>query len=316
MKKLLFAFFLIGAVTTVCAQEPLYRLKGHGDLITGVAFADDSKTLASAGSWEDKVYIWNVAGAALTKTITVPNQCMSVNYLSKDKLIATSGNDVLIIDIDKGEITKTLSGHTETAWHVSINKAKTLIASSGWDNTCIIWDVKKEKKKKTLTGHTSYINRSAFSNDGKQIATASEDTRVKIWDVKKGKLVLTLTDHTSAATTLTYSPDGKYLATGGDDGMVYIYDATTFELVFTLPEQKDKVRSVAFSPNGKVLAVGCGSEAKEVNIYSVGKWTRVTRLIGPDSFVNHLRFSPDGKYLAAACSDKIVYIWDALKFSK
>jgi WD40 repeat protein len=316
MKNLLFAILILTGITAVNAQGPLYKLRGHTDLITGVAFADDSKTLASVGSWENKVYIWNAAGAAQIKTISVIGQCMSAAFLSKSKLVTTSGNDVVIVDIDKGIISKTLNGHTETAWHVTLNKSKTLIASGGWDNNCIIWDVKKGKKKKVLTGHTSYINRVSFSVDGKQVATASEDQTVKVWDVKTGKLIKTLTDHVAAASEVVYSPDGKYLVTGGDDNATFLYSTDNYERIATLPDQKDKVRAIAFSADGSMMAIGAGSEAREVNVYKAGTWNRIIKLTGPDSFVNNLTFSPDGKYLAGASSDKNVYIWDASKFLK
>lgn len=316
MKNLLFTILILTGITAVSAQEPLYKLRGHSDLITGVAFADDSKTLASAGSWENKLYIWNAAGAAQIKSIAVGGQCMSAVFISKSKVVTTAGNDVVIVDTDKGVVTKTLSAHTETAWHVTLNKTKTLIASGGWDNNCIIWDVKKGKKKKVLSGHTSYINRVSFSPDGKHIATAAEDQTVKVWDVKSGKLIKTLTDHVAAASEVVYSPDGKYLVTGGDDNSTIVYSTTNYERITTLPDQKDKVRAIAFSADGTMVAVGAGSEAKEVNVYKVGEWKRIIKLIGPDSFVNNLTFSPDGKYLAGASSDKNVYIWDATKFSK
>lgn len=317
MKKLTLSILALAFSFSLFAQEPMSTLRGHTDLITGVAFGSlDGKVMGSAGSWENNLYIWNAGGAAKIKSINTGGQCMSLAFVNEDKVVTTAGNDVVLVSVSKGEVTKTLKGHTETAWHVTLNRQNTRISSSGWDNNCIVWDLKKGKAKFTLKGHTSYINRSAFSADGKQLATASEDMTVKIWDMRKGTLVKTITDHTGAASDVVYSPDGKYMATGGDENMVYIYNAKTYDKVATLPVQKDKVRALAFNEASTFLAVGCGSEAKEVNVYSTNGWKLTNTLTGPDSFVNNLAFSRDGKYLAGACSDKNVYVWDASKLGK
>jgi WD40 repeat protein len=279
------------------------RLSGHNDIIWGVSFSPDSKTLATAS--DDKtVKLWSVEGKELSTLKGHTDWVRGVSFSPDGKTLATASDDktVKLWSVEGKELS-TLKGHTDWVRGVSFSPDGKTIATASNDKTVKLWSV-EGKELSTLTGHTDWVNSVSFSPDGKTIATASNDKTVKLWSVE-GKELSTLKGHNDEVNSVSFSPDGKTIATASNDKTVKLWSVEGKELS-TLTGHTDWVNSISFSPDGKTLATA--SKDKTVKLWSVeGK--EVSTLKGHTDWVNSVSFSPDGKTLATASADKTIKLW-------
>ena len=106
-------------------------------------------------------------------------------------------------DIYTGQCTKTLQGHSNSIYTLTLSRNNHLLASGHEDQTVKLWDFNIQtfaasihQPFRTLRGHTGRIFSIAFSPDGQIIASASTDRTIKLW-THTGQCSQTLHGHTS-----------------------------------------------------------------------------------------------------------------------
>ena len=189
-------------------------LRGHSDIVWGVAFSPDGKRLATTSA-DKTAKVWD----------------------------AESGKELL-----------TLLGHSAAVSGVTFSPDGKRLATASWDKTAKVWDAESGKELLTLRGHSEFVSSVAFSPDGKRLATASGDKTAKVWDAESGRELLTLRGHSDTVWGEAFSPDGKRLATTSADETAKVWDADSGKELLTLPGHSDQVYGVAFSPDGQRLA--------------------------------------------------------------
>jgi hypothetical protein len=173
-------------LSRLCHRDEL-TLKGHADLVQGVAFSPDGQRLAS-GSNDKTVKIWDSA----------------------------TGKELFA-----------LKGHAGIVSSVAFSPDGQRLASGSFDQTVKIWDTASGKELFALKGHTGPVYSVAFSPDGQRLASGTRDQSVKISDSATGKELFALKGHAGAVQSVAFSPDGHRLASGSVDQTVRIWESAT-----------------------------------------------------------------------------------------
>jgi RNA polymerase sigma factor (sigma-70 family) len=239
-----------------------HMLKGPWPLSTGpcsLAFAPNSKTLASGGSARDHI--------------------------------------VRLWDVEKGELIRTLRGHSDEVAGLSFSPdGKTLASTGGMNDTTVrYWDVATgqlrltvNKAKEGSKDGTEAVDGNwqswpmALSPDGKILARG-RGAEVKFWDARTGEVrdraIAGSHPANSLVQSLAFSPDGKLVAGGRDSGAIDVWETRPADgknewrigdLKQTLNEEhRHPVMALAFSPSGELLA--SGDEEGKVRVWKMTK---------------------------------------------
>ncbi|MDE0010984.1 MAG: WD40 repeat domain-containing protein [Candidatus Poribacteria bacterium] len=156
--------------------------------VLAVAYSADGKMLASSGSSDGTIQLWNA---------------------------------------NNGELIRTLKGHKEMVRTLAFSSdGKTLVSGSD-DDTVRSWDTNTGRMLRTLSGHSNDVKSVAISRDGKMIASGSKDSSVRLWDAETGRFLPTLRGHYWEVKGVAISADGKTVASGDELGKIFIWDWKT-----------------------------------------------------------------------------------------
>ena len=182
-----------------------------------------------------------------------------------------------------------------------------------------IWLLKTPEEIVTLKGqegdkvYSVYLIN--FSPNGKFLALGRGDgqwrCKIEVFEVESWSKIIDLKDEIPERCSIytpivAFSPDGKFLSAG-----YQILEVSSWQTVFKFEFNADKsIHSITFSPDGRFLA-SWGYD-QTVDIWKVGSWQKVTRLIEKNLIKGHMvawacsliTFSPDNKFLASVVWDE------------
>ena len=230
--------------------------------------------------------------------------------LSRDgKTLVVAGGDgkIRFVDIDSGEVRRTLTGHKNALYRAVFSPDEKLLASSSRDLTARIWDVSTGRQLLTLDGFRCAVKAVQFSPDGRIVATAGNDGMLKLWDVKTGTQLQSLVHINSAdidmsVYSVAFDRDGKKIYAGNGDGTISEWEVASGKETRVWKAHEPTNLKVLFSPDYSLLAsYGDGL----VKLWDTSSWHEVRRLLtvrAPATFnySSTIVFSHDGKLIAAS----------------
>ena len=253
-------------VWDVVTGQEIMTLKGHTNIVTGLAYTPDGSRLISSSA-DRTLKLWNTtSGQEIATLHGHQDECLGL-ALSKDGgSIASACKDgtIKLWDVSSQRELSTLTGHTSQVQDVAFSPDGRKLASASRDRTAKLWDVETGQPLSSLTGHTEFVWGVAFSPDGQRLATAGLDGTARVWDVASSSQIQ-MVRHNPQVRGVAFSPDGKKLATGSADQTVKLWNSTTGSEIYMFKGHIDMLTKVVFSPDG--LRVASSSYDQTVKLW-------------------------------------------------
>jgi len=253
-----------------------------------------SGTLISGYS-DPTIKIWDINTGQCTKTLAGHTGSVNSLLCVNGMLISgSSDHTIRIWDINRGRCTKTLEGHTDEV--TSLVEVNGMVISGSKDRTIKIWDINTGQCTKTLEGHTDEVTSLVGVNG--IVISSSKDRNIKIWDINTGQCTKTLEDHTGYSLCLLLS-DGK-LFSGSTDHTIKIWDLKSCKCIKTLEGHHRSVSSL-IRVSGSLIS---GSWDDTINIWDIysGQWEKTLK---ENNYPVEFLVWAEGKLFSSCCISSI-----------
>jgi WD40 repeat protein len=199
----------------------LHVLEGHKQLVTGLEFSSDGRSIASViggGTVQ-------IRDADSGKRIALFNHDKPVTVATfgahGDKVVSLSDGTARLWNVSSGKQVRSFSGAIDC---VDISSDDQWIAAGASDNAIKVWDLNTGELFATLSGHTGPVRCLALHPDGERLLSGSVDGAVKVWDVLSGRQLFTLQTQKGPLTFLAFDRTGHLLTTGNMLGTPQVWD--------------------------------------------------------------------------------------------
>lgn len=282
----------------------LKEISAHSASITALKFSKNDQFLGS-GSDDKSVKIWNVALGSLYTSFTAGEKinCLAFTNSNK-KLVAGSGNNLVVFDILESQISGSYKIHDDEVTAIDFSLNELLLVTASKDSLVKVWDSANIRLLLTLKGHTGPVMTVSFFQDGLMVASGGRDSTIRIWNLFKKDSVKVLRNHNNAVNQLSYSLHGNKLFTGGYDNVINIWNVDKYVI-----EKSIKCNGLlgAIFPEGSRAVL---SQGENIVILNLDSNYISASLSGHSSSVCAIALSKDYAVAASGSWDKSVKIWD------
>ncbi len=292
----------------------------HGGEIVALAFAPDSKSIATLGR-DGALRLWDKTSAKELVSLRAPDG-VAVAFAEKGKALSWCDARGQIYRCNAGQRGDDREGQRQRIHKFDLNPSERIdtvaftadgsaavAGTSG--NYVYFWGRERQLQ---LSGG---IHAVALDRDGQRLAINNGPSGIYLQDISGTHQARRLLSSlgTDAIRSLAFSPDGRLLAAGDFDNRIHLWDVNSGREVCLLEGHRrmpisgrNGVFCLAFSPDGSRLASGAADGV--VRVWDVQSGKELAHCAGHGGRVRAVAFAPDGKCLASAGGDNALRLWD------
>jgi WD40 repeat protein len=316
--KLLALGMFEGVVRIVDAAtgKDLHPGRGHAAPLSGIAFAPDGKTLATAGG--HAVQLWDATLGTMRTSFEHPDIVGAMAFSPDGRVLAAGGGGergptcrkIQLWSPASGKLLHSISTSRERpeVRSLAFSPDSNLLAwADGTTHSSVhLWDVfaATEVQKEALAGTSAEVV--GISPDNGTFVTGDRGNVLRLWELPKGKERPLSGKHGGMITGLAFAPHSQMFATSSKDGTVRVWEVLSGKELFRLTSTGG-FGAVVFSKDGKFIFTG-GTDG-QIRLWHVFTATLVRTWEGHRAEVTGLSLSPDGRTLASCSRDTTALLW-------
>lgn len=297
----------------------IVSLQGHTDPIASLAVSSDGRWMASGGSTEQVVCLWDMRKKRIYRVFRGHTSAvLDVAFVGKEPHLVSCDQTGTMRqwDIqyhpdayvggspDRGEM-KGLGSFSPDGQRIAVPN---LVTHTGISNIQILSPEDPDHPIRTFGDVADEIYLAQFSPDGRKILTGrKKSSLLVVYDTESGAEIGSFSGHQRGVTDANWFPDSTRFASASWDGTCRIWDLTRGEMTHEL-RHSDEFWEVAVSPDGKLVAGGARDGAVLLWNAETGEAFEPLQKSSPS--IDALDFSPDGRRLVAGGFDQRIHLWD------
>ena len=295
---------------------------GHADAVTGLACSSDGKYLATAGSGDRRVVLWDLESGRELRSYAGYDAwtwCVAFSPDSTRLAIGLDDGSVSIRDVADGSVVDTIRpdpGQLTEVRAVAFDAAGKHLLIAGKGPTAYLWDLAAKKAIRTFVGHDRPATAVAFHPMAAKALIASEDGKARLYDLDTGKLVRTYKGHGGPIRSAVFSADGSTILTSADDGAAALWDTERGMVRQLFNGTKAPLRGAVFTADPDVVVTA--ARDRSLSAWSIASGDRLERfgVSGKPGQAEHAKpiecliAAADGKTVFSASADCQTIRWD------
>jgi len=249
-----------------------FRLAGHTDSVTQVAFSNDGK-FAATGSYDGTVRIWSPESGELVHALEGPSKEVEwIMWHPKGHALLAGSADTMawMWWAPTGKLMQIFAGHAQSVTCGAWGLGGKLIVTGSSDRSVIVWNPRQGTPQQHIREvHENAVVSMCAHAEAPVVVTGSEDASARVLQIETGKVIANLPGHTSSVEAVGFNMPGaagiSLLATAGMDGKVLIWDGKTFDLRCEIKDHLEEGGIVRFKwlppPAVGAWLVTCATDA-------------------------------------------------------
>lgn len=212
-------------------------LSPHANYACSVALSSDGRLLATGGSNDRFVKLYEADGGRAVRTIGTPGGATyALTFTGDGRYLLGNQADghLRVWRVADGHEVASLSPRSPTLHPRALSRDGRLVAfvpprgpilvadMEAWLEAAARGDLPPDRRTRRLEGQPDGAACIALHPAGKHLAACGPDKTVRIWEIGSGRIVATFALDV-AATQMVFTGDGRSLAVAGEDDHIRIY---------------------------------------------------------------------------------------------